>query len=158
MKKEIFAMIAVGLFILAAVLDAVVKPLELAITSPYPYFVPSTLMLYPFSTASIVFKAIGLTISIVLAVNLMSQRFAQGGILLLGSGLLQLYALQDIATRTYSIPLEWSLSLSLAGMALIIPAILYFLTGVITAIHHSLNPYGSTNPDDQQKNEDKESE
>ena len=51
-------------------------------------------------------------------------------ILLIISGLAQLYAIQEIATGAQVIPMEWSLSLSLAGLALLLPASLQIFLGI----------------------------
>lgn len=141
MKKEYFVMIAVGLFVLAYVLDAVTKPLTLGFTNPYQYFTPANLSVYPFSTTSIIFKAIALTITILLGISFIGNAMASGGTLILLSGLLQFYALQDVASQAKVLPLEWSLALTLTGIALIVPAVLYFLSGMLQSVRHKLNPY-----------------
>src|SRR3989338_11004259 len=140
MKKEYFSVFIVGLFILSYVLDAVTIPLSLKLATPYHYFNPKTLILYSFTTTSIVVKAIALFTSIVMAISFIKSHLAKGGTLFLISGLLQLYALQDVATSAQVLPLEWSLSLTLTGAALTVPAILYLIAGGIKTIHQRLNP------------------
>jgi len=144
MKKEYGLVFAIGLFILAYVLDAVVKPLAILLPSPYHYFTPITLSLYPFSTTSIILKAIAVWISILLGISFIEKPLAKGGTLILISGLLQLYTLQDVATRTHLLPLEWSLALTLTGILLILPSLGYIVMGILLAIHHSFNPYEAT--------------
>jgi len=134
MKKEYLLILAVGMVILAYVLDAVVNPLTLRLASPYHYFTPETISQYPFTTVSIVLKALAVfIIPVITLASLELKRMAKSGILLVISGLLQLYALQDIATRAFVVPLEWSLGFTLAGVLLLLPTILYFLTGLIPA-------------------------
>lgn len=138
MKKEYLFVFIVGLLILSYVLDAVSNPLSLSLATPYHYFNSDTLMLYAFSTTSIVVKAIALFTSFVMLISFIKSSFAKAGTTILVSGLLQLYALQDVATNSQILPLEWALSLTLTGVALIIPAILYLIFGFVKSIHRSL--------------------
>jgi len=131
MKKEYLLILAVGMVILAYVLDAVVNPLTLRLSTPYHYFTPETVSQYPFTTVSIVLKALAVFIvPVITLASLDLKKMAKSAILLVISGLLQLYALQDIATRAFVVPLEWSLGFTLAGVTLLIPTLLYFLTGL----------------------------
>lgn len=140
MKKEYLLIFIVGLFVLSYVLDAVANPLSLKLTTPYHYFNPDILILYAFSTTSIIVKAIALSSSIVMLISFIKSSFAKAGTAILVSALLQLYALQDIATNSQVLPLEWTLSLTITGVTLIIPAVLYIIVGFIKTIHHSLKP------------------
>jgi len=56
---------------------------------------------------------------------------------------MQLYALQDVATRAHVIPLEWSLALTLTGVVLLIPAIIFIIIGFVKKAQKSLTegPY-----------------
>lgn len=132
MKKEYLLILAVGMVILAYVLDAVVNPLTLRLATPYHYFTPEIISQYPFTTVSIVLKALAVFIvPVITLASLGLHRIAKSVTLLVISGLLQLYALQDIATRAYVVPLEWSLGFTLTGFLLLLPAVLYFLTGLV---------------------------
>lgn len=155
MKKEYLLVFIVGLLILSYILDAVSNPLSLTLATPYHYFNSDTLALYAFTTTSITVKTIALFTGIVMLISFIKSSFARAGTVILVSGLLQLYALQDVATNSQILPLEWSLSLTLTGLALIVPAILYLIAGIIKSIHHSLNSSESEMPENTQ--EDKES-
>jgi len=63
----------------------------------------------------------------------------KGAALLIIIALMQLYALQDIATKAHVVPLEWALSISLAGIALTIPMIYYFIRGGLDSIYGKLS-------------------
>ncbi len=118
--------------ILAYVLDAVVNPLALRLPTPYHYFTPTIISQYPFTTVSIVLKALAVVIlPLITFSSLGLKKMAQAATLLVISALLQLYALQDVATRAFVVPLEWSLAFTLAGVILLLPTLLYFLTGLI---------------------------
>lgn len=138
MKKEYFLIFIAGLFVLSYVLDAVSNPLSLQLATPYHYFNSNTLTLYAFTTTSIIIKAIGLFISILVIASFIKNGLAKAGSILLVSSLLQLYALQDVATNSQLLPLEWSLSLTLTGMALLIPAVLYVILGLTQKVHKGL--------------------
>lgn len=139
MKKEFVLVLIVGLFILAYVLDAVVPPLTLKLATPYHFFTPETMSLYIFTATSVVLKALGLFLTIVWLASLMEMSsLVKGAIILVISALSQLYALQDVATRSQTLPLEWSLSLTLAAVALLIPSVLYIFFGLVKGAHKKI--------------------
>lgn len=130
MKQEYSVVLILGLLLFAYILDAVVNPLSLPLATPYHYFDLKALSLYPFTTISIVAKSVALFITpLWILSHVKLSGLAKGSALLLLSGLLQLYALQDVATKSQVVPLEWSLSFTLTGVALMIPALLYIVVG-----------------------------
>ena len=130
----------VGLFLLGYLLDAVVDPLSLTLITPYHYFTPELLSLYPFTTASVIIKTIGLSLTPFWIYSFFAGgHLPKGGLLLVISSLLQLYALQDISTNAQVIPLEWSLAFATTGMIWIIPALIYFLRGILAMFNQSLS-------------------
>jgi hypothetical protein len=139
MKKETTLVVIIGLFLLSYVLDAVVNPLKLHLATPYQFLNPALITTYPFTTASIVIKGLGIFLSPILFLSFAEGHYtAKGAVLLILIGLMQLYALQDIATKASVVPLEWALSLSLAGIALIVPMIWYFIRGAVSSLHQQL--------------------
>jgi len=136
MKKEVVLVIIVGLFILSYVLDALVNPLDLPLPTPFHYLLnPEIFTKYAFTTASIFIRALGFFLSPLLLFSFWDDgHYAKGGILLVLVGLMQLYALQDLATGAQVVPTEWSLSISLAGLALLAPMLLYFLRGLFSSL------------------------
>ncbi len=152
MKQEFFLIIIVGLIIIAYVLDAVVNPLPVKLATPYEYFLSGIATTYIFTSASIVLKAIALFITPLWLLSFIGiTRLIKGAILIALSGLIQLYSLQDIATQARVIPVEWALSFTLAGVALLIPAVIYILMGILGKAHNSMfpkeEPYMVTDPD-----------
>jgi hypothetical protein len=160
MKKEYTLIFIVGLFILAYVLDAVVDPLTIQLATPYSYFNPKNFSMYPFTTASIVIKTIGVFLTPMWLFSFFDGKaMAKGSLLLVFSGLIQLYAVQEVATGSQLIPLEYSLSLTLSGILLLIPAVIYLITGMFTSAHQSLS--GEEDNDifeDQEDDEENETE
>lgn len=151
MKQEYVLMLIIGLVILGYILDAIVNPLSLQLTTPYHFFDPLTLSTYPFTTTSIIIKSIALFLAPLWFLSFLSfNPLTKGTILLILSGLMQLYALQDVATNSHVIPLEWSLSLTLAGAALLIPALIYMLVGAGKKAHNKVahDPYSETTKED----------
>lgn len=139
MKKEYTLIFVIGLFILAYVLDAAVNPLNVQLATPYQYFNSQYITKYPFTTASIFIKALGLFIAPVWILSFIEKKFPlKGGILLVIAALMQLYALQDVVTGSQVVPIEWSLSISLAGVALILPMLGFMIRGVFASVHESL--------------------
>lgn len=141
MKKEYAFVFIAGLFLLAYVLEAVVNPLALNLATPYDYLSPALLARYPFTTAIILIRALALFLAPVWLFSFLSGNHTlKGVVLLLVAGLAQLYAIQEIATGAQLIPLEWSLSLSLAGVALLLPSVLQFLISLAKKTKQKLTP------------------
>ncbi len=128
--KEHTFIIIIGLFLLSYVLEAVVDPLSLKLSTPYAFLNPLYLTKYPFTAATIFIRAFSffLVPSFLLSF-VKDSHFFKVGILLVIAGLAQLYSLQEITSGTTMVPLEWSLSLSVAGMALLLPITTNLLHG-----------------------------
>ena len=140
MKQEHSLMVIVGLFLLSYLLDAVVNPLATPLATPYQFFSGGLALQYPFTTASIVIKGLGIFLTPPLIFSLFAgHNTPKGAALLIIIALMQLYALQDIATKAHVVPLEWALSISLAGIALTIPMIYYFIRGGLDSIYGKLS-------------------
>lgn len=142
MKKEYIIAFSIGLIILGYVLDALVNPLTsyLNLTTPYHYLTTKNFTTYPFTSTSIFFKALAIFLSIpTILAALDLKRTAKGVILLIISGLLQLYALQDVATKAEVIPLEWSIGLTVAGLMLLLPALLNLILGPFSSSKPSVS-------------------
>ena len=123
--------VAIGFFILGYILDAVANPLTLALPTPYHFFTSANISTYPFTTTSIVLKALGVVMGVLIVLaSLGLKRFIKGAILLVLSGLLQLYALQDVASRAAVVPLEWALGFTLAGLLMFLPILIFFFTSL----------------------------
>lgn len=140
MKQEYVLVLIIGLFILTYVLDAVVNPIPLRLATPYHYFTPDTMFSYAFTTTSVVLKAVALFIAPIWLLSFSEfSKLTKGAILLAIAGLMQLYALQDVATNSQVIPLEWSLSLTLAGLVLLIPAVIFLIAGFLGKAQKSIS-------------------
>ncbi|MFZ2202671.1 MAG: hypothetical protein WAV56_04770 [Microgenomates group bacterium] len=141
MKKEYLFIFIAGLFLLAYVLEAIVNPLALNLATPYDYLNPAILTKYPFTTAIILIRAVAIFLTPLWLFSFFSGNHTlKGVVFLLVAGLAQLYAIQEIATGAQVIPLEWSLSLSLAGLALLLPAVLQLLLGLAKQTKQKLTP------------------
>lgn len=131
MKREVWAAAVLGLLLLAYVLEAVVNPLPIDLSTPYSFFQGQYLTHYPFTSTIVLIRAIAVFLIPLLVASLFQRAyFAKAVSILILSGLLQLYALQDIAVNTATISLEWALALALAGLMLLLPVLYYFLRGL----------------------------
>jgi len=152
MKKEYTLIFILGLFLLAYVLDAAVDPLSLRLATPYQFFQPQYVTQYPFTTASIIIKALGLFIAPLWLFSFMEKQFALKGVLLLVlAALMQLYALQDVVTKAEVVPIEWSLSISLAGVTLLTPMVLYIIRGIFASMHGLLTESQQEEPQEEKE-------
>jgi len=154
LPKEYTMIIIAGLFLLAYLLDVLVDPIELNLATPYHYLNPQHLTRYPFTTASIFIKSLALFLSPLWLFSFFKDNFyAKGGVLLVLASLMQLYAIQEVATKTQIIPLEWSLSLSIGGAALLIPSVIFIIRGFISATKQRLNPSSQELWEEEEKQE-----
>jgi len=137
--KEYSLLFIIGLFILAYVLDLVVDPMVVQLKNPYLYFQSETMMVLPFSSLSIFIKALAIFLMPLWLLSFIdSNSFFKPAILLIVSVLLQLYAVQDITAKSRMIPMEWSISMAAAGLALMVPTIYFFFKAVVVALHKNL--------------------
>ena len=157
MKHEYILVIVIGLLIFAYVLDAVVNPLKLRLATPYHFFDPDILSKYTFTTTAIIIKSIALIMAPLWFLSFLSlNKLTKGAILLVLAALIQLYALQDVASNSKVIPLEWSISLALTGAVLLIPSILYIIIGLTQKAHKNLteSPYDDFTKETKEENSD----
>jgi hypothetical protein len=139
MKIEHLFVAVVGMFLLAYVLDAVVDPLNVPISQPFEYLSQSYMSRYPFSTASVLIRALALFLTPVLLVTfLRNAHAAKGGLLLITAILMMLYSIQQIATGAGTVPLEWALSLAYAGAALLLPSVYFMFVGIAVSTHRKV--------------------
>ncbi len=132
MKQEYWLATIVGLIVFAYILDALISPFTLDLPTPYHYFTLEYFTLFPFTYTSVVVKAIAIFTAAPLLLSFSgTSKTLKGIILFTIGGLLQLYALQAVASNTYTIPLEWALSFSLAGVALMLTSFLYLILGFL---------------------------
>jgi hypothetical protein len=138
-KKEYVIVIIIGLFLLSYVLDALVDPLAIKLANPFEYLNPNYLSTYPFTTASVVIRAIALFLTPLLILSAFEgHATAKGAVLLVLIPLMLLFALQDVVTSAQVVPLEWALSITLAAVALLVPMVWYFLQGAVHSVHRTL--------------------
>lgn len=151
MKKEYLVMLISALFILAYVLDAVVNPLKLNLATPYHFFTIETINKYVFTSSSIAIKSVAIFLSvIIISGSIGLKNFVRGSAIFLISAFMQLYAVQDVATNSQVLPLEWSLSLTLSGIGLLFPAVIFIFFGFLKKL------YSSVLGDDQEEKDDRE--
>lgn len=132
MKQEHWLVAIIGLVIFAFIIDIIVPSITVNLITPYHYFIPENFITLPLTSTGIVIRALAIFIAPILFLSFTEwSGQIKGVILFVVSGLLQLYAIQDIVSGANVVPLGWSLSFALAGLALIIPALLYIMLGLI---------------------------
>lgn len=138
--KEYTLLIILGLFILAYALESVAHPLNVKLESPYAFLQPKYLTIYPFTATTIGIRSIALFMTPLWLLSFIKKaHYAKGGILLILAALMQLYGIQEVASGTRVVPLEWSLSLSVGGATLLIPAAIFIIAGVFSAVAPKLS-------------------
>lgn len=131
MKKGYLFVFIAGLFLFSYILEVAASPLTVKLTTPYEFLKPDLISRYPFTAIDIAIKSLAIFLTPVLAISLINRHhFAKGIGLLVLLGLVQLYTIQQVATDAKVIPLEWTISLALASLALLLPALLHLLLGL----------------------------
>ncbi len=141
MKQEYILFVIVGCVIFAYILDAMVNPLPASrFVTPYHFLDLAVIGQYPFTATSILLKTIALVVTPLWLYSFLEfNRVVKGLVLLVLSGLFQLYALQDVVSKARVLPLEWSIALSSTGLVLLIPAALFIMLGSIQKINKGLS-------------------
>ncbi len=142
-SKEILFVIICGLFLLAYVLEAVVNPLKIKLPSPYGFITDGYYLKYPFTAVVVGIRGLAIFLIPLFLYSFFSGAYyIKATISLVLAGLMQLYSLQEVATGTTITPLEWSLSLSIAGIAILLPTIYYFCLGLLRNMKNWINSWG----------------
>jgi hypothetical protein len=129
-KEQVFIAI-VGLFLLSYLLENIVTPLQTQLATPYSFLNPTVFSKYPFTAVVVIIRAISLFITPLFFLSFIDKKyFVKAVSLLIVGSLAQLYSLQQLISGTTMIPLEWAISLSIAGALLIIPLIIFCLQGL----------------------------
>lgn len=138
MKKEYLIVATIAMFILSYGIDIASGVENLPIRQPYSFLEPKVLAVYPFTAVSIGLKTLGFMLSVLLTISTFEKKYLAKGVFLFFTGaLMNLYAIQQLATGMRLIPIEWTLGLAYAGTMLIIPALFYFLIGTTKQIHRN---------------------
>src|SRR3990167_4015036 len=154
-KEYVLAIIG-GLFLLAYVLQSGVKPLNLNLVSPYQFLSVGYFKLYPFTGAIIIIRSLALFISPLWILSWFGPIHTTKAVtLLISSGLMQLYALQQVAgAGAPTVSMEWSLSFTIAGLLLLMPTVWFFLKGMSSGIAGTVNQKLTAAPDPFDDDED----
>lgn len=140
MKKEYTAVIAISLFLFAYVLEALAGQVAFpAFTSPFAFLNPAVLNKYPFTATAIAIRTAAIIISVVLVLSFVEiKKYLKAVIIFVLGVLLELYAIQQLATGMKVTPLEWTLSFAYSAV-LFAPIVAFFLiAGALEAAHKAL--------------------
>lgn len=135
MKKEYFFIFAVSLLIFAYIVDSISGPINLVIKNPYAFLDTVVMSKFPLTAVGIFTRALGVFISFILLLSLIDKMFFVKAIsTFLLATLFNLFAIQQIATNTRTVTIQWTLSLAFAGLALLLPSLIYVIRGFIHPI------------------------
>jgi len=139
MKKFYLILFTAGLYLFAYIFEFLVKPLSFNLPNSQSYLNIAILTQYPFTTLIIAIRSLALFITpLILFSFIRRQHLLKATFLFLMGGLAQLYVIQSIATGNQQVPLEWSLAISMAGIALVIPFCIHLLLGILLAAHKKI--------------------
>ena len=132
-KAQLFV-VTIGLFLVSFLLEKIVSPIKLGVSSPYAFLDPTQFVKFPFTSVVIVIRAFSFFLAPLFLLSFIPHRyFVKIGILLIIGSLCQLYSLQETVSGPGLLPIEWAISISLAGALLVIPIIYFVLKGIFLA-------------------------
>lgn len=145
MKTEYLLATALGMFGFGYVLDLISGPFTIALQNPFVFLSTQYLTTYPFTAVSIAAKTVSIFIVVTLAVQTLAGKkyFLASTLLFITGALMELYAIQQIATQSLLISLQWTLALAYTAVVLLFPSLLYLIVGSIKTAHKNLtnDPY-----------------
>lgn len=140
MKKEYTAVVAISLFLLSYILEALAGQVRFpALTSPFAFLNPAILNIYPFTATAIAIRTAAIVISLLLIMSFVQiKKHLKATIIFVLGVLSELYAIQQLATGMRTTPLEWTLSFAYSAV-LFAPIVVFFLiAGAFEAAHKAL--------------------
>ncbi len=147
MKIEYFLGGAAGLVIFGYVLDILAGPLTLVINSPFDFLTPVMLSTYPFTAVSVGAKTVAIFVSTVMIVTTAggTKYSLQSIIVFIMAALMELFAIQQIATHGNNVSMQWNLAFAFSGVLLVVPAVIYMIMAMVKSAHKNLvaDPYES---------------
>lgn len=133
MKKEYLFIFAVSLLIFTYVVDSISGSVNLTIKNPYAFLDTIIMSKFPLTVVGVFTRSLGILISILLLLSLADKLyFVKAITTFLLATLFNLFAIQQIATGTRTVTIQWTLSLAFAGLALLLPALIYTLRGFLS--------------------------
>ncbi len=140
MKIEYFVSAVVGLFIFGYILDFISGPFTLVLASPFAFLQPIHISKYPFTAVSIFVKTLAIFLTSTLVIQTLSpvRYYLAATLFFISAALMELYAIQQIATQAFLISLQWTLALAYAAVILLIPCLIYLTIGIFKSAHRNL--------------------
>lgn len=140
MKTEYIVVAIIALFLLSSVLDFLAGPQKPLLTNPFAFWQPEMVSVYPFTAVSISIKTLVVCMSILFGLSIVSKKYlAKALFLLLLTALLELYAIQQLATGSQMVSMEWSIAFASSGIVLLIPIVFFFILATGTVVHKNLS-------------------
>lgn len=135
MKKEYFFIFAASLLILAYVVDSISGPVSITIKNPYAFFQNTVISRFPLTTVGIFARSLGIFVGILLTLSFIDRMFfAKAITTFFLTVFFNLFAVQQIATNTRTVTIQWILSLAYTGLALLLPTVIYLIMGFISPV------------------------
>jgi hypothetical protein len=132
MKKEYFFIFAISLLVLAHVIDSISGPVSISLKNPYQFLNQEIITKFPLTAVGILARTIGIVIGSVLTLSLINRMFfLKATTTFFLAIIFNLFAIQQIATNTRTVTLQWILSLAFSGLLMILPSFIYLIKGLI---------------------------
>ncbi|NIT03760.1 hypothetical protein GTO10_02390 [Candidatus Saccharibacteria bacterium] len=135
MGKEYWVVAAIALFILSSVLESIAGPVQLTLSNAFAFLSASYLSVYPLTAVAIGVRALAFVLSAVLVISLIERQYFLKATILFAVGVLaELYAVQQLATKTILTPVTLTLSFAYAGVGLAPVVLFYILRGAFGGV------------------------
>lgn len=140
MKKEYLLIFSASLLILAYVIDFISGPVSLTIKNPFIFLQSAVISKFPLTAVGVFARATGIFVGVILIWSSFNKLYlvkSLGTFFL--AVLFNLFAIQQVATGTRTVTIQWILSLAYAGVLLILPSIIYLILNFVKKIPLSVN-------------------
>lgn len=132
MKKEYLLIFTIALLIMAYVIDSISGSISLTLKNPYQFINQTIITKFPLTTVGIMARSLGILIGTIITLSLINKMyFLKATSTFFLAIIFNLFAIQQIATNTRTVSLQWTLSLAYSGLILLLPTLIYFLKGII---------------------------
>jgi hypothetical protein len=139
MRKELFFVIAICLFLAVYAMDYLAGSVRLTARNPIVFLTSDQISKFPLTFAAIVLRSLALFITTVLTLSLVEKRyFTKAIVTLVIIVIAEMYAVQQMATLGRLTTMQWTLSISYAGILLLPVVGFYILKGIVTAVKSGL--------------------
>lgn len=139
MKKEITFVVALCMFAFAYILDFLAGGVSFVVANPVVFISNNMLTRFPLTAAGIFIRTIAIFLTILVVYSAIKGRYFTKAFISLAAAIFaEAYAIQQLSTGVRTTPIQWTLSISYAGVLMLVLVVYYFLKGIFHGFSKAL--------------------